>query len=51
MDAVFRNTTNTTSVPSFWLANALAEYGVNQHLPPLHTRPAPADPPERRITF
>jgi catecholate siderophore receptor len=32
MDAVFRNTTNTTSVPSYWLVNGLAAYEVNQHL-------------------
>jgi catecholate siderophore receptor len=32
MDAVFRNTTNTTNVPSYWLVNGLAAYDVNQHL-------------------
>ena len=32
MDAVFRNTTNTTTVPSYWLANALATYKVNEGL-------------------
>jgi catecholate siderophore receptor len=32
MDAVFRNTTNTLTVPSYWLANALVTYSVNQHL-------------------
>jgi catecholate siderophore receptor len=30
MDAVFRNATNTTRVPSYWLANALASYRVNE---------------------
>jgi catecholate siderophore receptor len=32
MDAVFRNTVNTTNVPSYWLVNSLASYDVNQHL-------------------
>jgi catecholate siderophore receptor len=32
MDAVFRNTTSTTVVPSYWLANALASYAVNEKL-------------------
>ena len=32
MDAVFRNATNTTQVPSYWLANALASYRVNEFL-------------------
>jgi catecholate siderophore receptor len=32
MDAVFRNTVNTITVPSYWLVNATASYGVNQHL-------------------
>jgi len=32
MDAVFRNTTNTTAVPSYWLVNALASYKVNDGL-------------------
>lgn len=32
MDAVFRNTTNTTSVPSYWLVNTLVSYGLNEHL-------------------
>ena len=32
MDSVFRNTTNTTSVPSYWLINAMASYAVNTHL-------------------
>ncbi|MGE0862835.1 MAG: TonB-dependent receptor [Vicinamibacterales bacterium] len=32
MDSVFRNTTNTTSVPSYWLINATASYAVNTHL-------------------
>jgi catecholate siderophore receptor len=32
MDAVFRNATNTQSVPSYWLVNALASYQVNTHL-------------------
>jgi catecholate siderophore receptor len=32
MDSVFRNATNTTEVPSYWLANALASYDVNEHL-------------------
>jgi catecholate siderophore receptor len=32
MDAVFRNTTSTTVVPSYWLVNALASYAVNEKL-------------------
>jgi catecholate siderophore receptor len=32
MDAVFRNTANTTSVPGYWLVNALASYAVNERL-------------------
>ena len=32
MDAVFRNATNTTNVPSYWLTNALASYKVNQFM-------------------
>ena len=32
MDSVFRNATNTTSVPSYWLLNATASYAVNTHL-------------------
>jgi catecholate siderophore receptor len=32
MDSVFRNATNTTSVPSYWLINAMASYAVNTHL-------------------
>jgi catecholate siderophore receptor len=32
MDGVFRNSSNTVNVPSYWLVNALAEYGVNEHL-------------------
>lgn len=32
MDSVFRNATNTASVPSYWLINALASYEVNSHL-------------------
>jgi catecholate siderophore receptor len=32
MDAVFRNATNTTAVPSYWLLNALASYAVNDKL-------------------
>jgi catecholate siderophore receptor len=32
MDSVFRNATNTTSVPSYWLLNATAAYDVNSHL-------------------
>jgi catecholate siderophore receptor len=32
MDAVFRNATNTTSVPSYWLANALVTYRLNEQL-------------------
>jgi catecholate siderophore receptor len=32
MDAVFRNTTNTTAVPSYWLANALASLKVSEQL-------------------
>ena len=31
-DNVFRNTTNTTEVPSYWLVNAMASYAVNSHL-------------------
>lgn len=32
MDSVFRNATNTASVPSYWLINATASYEVNTHL-------------------
>ncbi len=32
MDSVFRNATNTASVPSYWLLNAIASYEVNSHL-------------------
>jgi catecholate siderophore receptor len=32
MDAVFRNATNTATVPSYWLVNGLAAYDINQHL-------------------
>ena len=32
MDAVFRNATNSAVAPSYWLANALASYRVNEHL-------------------
>lgn len=32
MDGVFRNATNTVNVPSYWILNALAEYGLNEHL-------------------
>jgi catecholate siderophore receptor len=32
MDSVFRNATNTTSVPSYWLINSSASYAVNSHL-------------------
>ncbi len=32
MDSVFRNATNTTSVPSYWLINATASYAVNSHM-------------------
>ncbi len=32
MDAVFRNATNISRVPSYWLVNGLASYAVNQHL-------------------
>ena len=32
MDAVFRNATNSATVPSYWLMNALASYRVNEHL-------------------
>jgi len=32
MDAVFRNATNTATVPSYWLINGLASYQVNEHL-------------------
>jgi catecholate siderophore receptor len=31
-DNVFRNTLNTLTIPSYWLANAMASYRVNQHL-------------------
>jgi catecholate siderophore receptor len=29
---VFRNATNTTRVPSYWLTNALVSYKVNQFM-------------------
>ena len=32
MDSVFRNTLNTLRVPSYWLANALLSYRVNETL-------------------
>ncbi len=32
MDTVFRNATNTSEVPSYWLLNAVAAYEVNTHL-------------------
>ncbi|MEO7134384.1 MAG: TonB-dependent receptor, partial [Vicinamibacterales bacterium] len=32
MDSVFRNATNTTSVPSYWLLSATASYAVNSNL-------------------
>ncbi|MCC7010242.1 MAG: TonB-dependent siderophore receptor [Acidobacteria bacterium] len=32
MDAVFRNTTTDLKVPSYWLVNAMASYGVNRYL-------------------
>ena len=32
MDAVFRNSTNTTPVPSYWLVNTMASYKVNEGL-------------------
>ncbi|HEX8031474.1 MAG TPA: TonB-dependent siderophore receptor [Vicinamibacterales bacterium] len=32
MDSVFRNATNTTQVPSYWLINATASYAVNSHM-------------------
>jgi catecholate siderophore receptor len=32
MDAVFRNTTNTTSVPSYWLFSSLVSYALNENL-------------------
>jgi catecholate siderophore receptor len=32
MDAVFRNTINTITVPNYWLFSATASYAVNQHL-------------------
>jgi catecholate siderophore receptor len=32
MDSVFRNATNTTNVPSYWLVNGLASYQLNEHL-------------------
>lgn len=31
-DAVYRNSTNTTEVPSYWLLTATAAYRVNEHL-------------------
>jgi catecholate siderophore receptor len=31
-DSVYRNSSNTTEVPSYWLVNALAAYRVNEHL-------------------
>lgn len=31
-DNVFRNNTNTTEVPSYWLVNAMASYPVSRHL-------------------
>jgi catecholate siderophore receptor len=31
-DAVFRNTINTLSVPSYWLLNATAAYPINENL-------------------
>jgi catecholate siderophore receptor len=31
MDSVFRNATNTTSVPSYWLINGLASYDISDH--------------------
>lgn len=32
MDSVFRNATNTATVPSYWLINSLVSYDVNTHL-------------------
>jgi len=32
LDSVFRNTTNTAVVPSYWLLSAVASYDVNTHL-------------------
>ena len=32
MDSVFRNATNTASVPSYWLLNTVVSYAVNQNL-------------------
>ena len=32
MDAVFRNASNTTIVPPYWLVNSLVAYDVNRHL-------------------
>jgi catecholate siderophore receptor len=32
MDSVFRNATNTASVPSYWLINTMASYDINTHL-------------------
>jgi catecholate siderophore receptor len=32
MDGVFRNATNISRVPSYWLANALLSYAINEHL-------------------
>jgi catecholate siderophore receptor len=32
LDSVFRNATNTASVPSYWLYNAMAAYEVNKQL-------------------
>ena len=29
MDSVFRNTTSTTEVPSYWLFDAMATYPIN----------------------
>jgi catecholate siderophore receptor len=32
MDSVFRNATNTTNVPGYWLLSSLVSYDVNEHL-------------------
>ena len=32
MDSIFRNATNTAEVPSYWLVNAMAAYGVSRTL-------------------
>jgi catecholate siderophore receptor len=32
MDSVFRNTLNTTAVPSYWVMSAMASHDVGRHL-------------------